>query len=41
MPAIVERHDHDLLFLEYESGDAKRRRQAQLLNLDVQLQGGH
>ncbi len=41
MLAIVERHDHDLMFLEDKSGDAKRRRQAQLFDLDVQLQSGH
>ncbi len=39
--AVLERHDHDVLFLENKSGDAKRRAQPQLLHLDAELQRGH
>jgi hypothetical protein len=38
MLAIIERHDHDLLLLEHEAGNVKRRCEAQFLHLDTQLQ---
>jgi hypothetical protein len=41
MLAIVERRDHDLLLLEYKSGNAKRRRQTQFLHLDAQFHRRH
>jgi hypothetical protein len=41
MHAVLEGRDHNVLLLENKSGNAKRRRQWQLLDRNVQLQTRH